>query len=264
MKKYIKTVALAVSLAFLGSCAVNDDEPIVANAAVKIVAKTEAKTKRIETTNTSYDAVISFTNPVTSLSRLYYTLDGVENTIDALAGSQSVTIPVDMSDATVFVRTIKLTDFKIINAQTNNVKPEISQTLNEMKIIKGQNTVVFTFTWGDDSDLDCGTITRNPRLAGVNLAGTESSTEIAVLPDTVADGEYFFAILPWTVNNNSIECYVNVLNGDVEKDYTAKLVGATPASPFFGYTTIQDFIKITKTTNAVTGNVTIDLEQVLF
>lgn len=264
--KYIYKISslLICTILLLSSCAVDDDDAIVVKTMTGVIAKTEAKIKRIMVTDTSYDAVISFSNPVTSLARLTYTLDGEEMSIDASQGSQDVTITVDMSDPDVHVRTIKLVDLKIINANIDSVKPDVSEEFNELKIIKGDNTVVFTFTWGDDSDLDCGTITKTPAVAGINLStSTTSTTEVAVLPDNVADGEYFFAILPWTVNNNSIECYVNVLNGTTETDYTGNLVGATPGG-FFGYTTVADFIKITKSTDAVTGAVTIDLEQVLF
>lgn len=264
--KYIYKISslLICAMLLLSSCAVNDDDAIVVKQVTSITAKTEAKIKRIMTSETSYDAIISFTSPVTSLSRLIYTLDGEEMSIDAIQGSQNVTITVDMSDPDVHVRTLKLVDLKIINASIDSVKPEISEDLNELKIIKGENTVVFTFTWNDDSDLDCGTITKTPAVTGINLStSTTSTTEVAVLPDNVADGEYFFAILPWTVNNNSIECYVNVLNGTTETNYTGNLVGATPGG-FFGYTTVADFIKITKSTDAGTGAVTINLEQVLF
>lgn len=263
MKYIYKLSFLLISTVLLfSSCAVNDDEAIIANTVTTVVAKTKSNLERVEVAETSYNAVISFSQPVTSLARLTYTLDGEEMFVDAPQGSSNVAISVDLSNADVFVRTLKLIDLKIINAGIDSVKPEISEEFNEMKIIKGVNTVVFTFTWGDDSDLDCGTITRVP-LAAVDISDTTETPEVAVLPDNAADGEYFFAILPWTVNNDPIECYVNVLNGSTEQNFTGNLVGASPAG-FFGYNTIEDFIKITKVTDPVSGQVTIDLEQVMF
>ena len=264
MKKYIFKGFIALFTATLmTSCAVDDDAAVVADKNQIITAQTETSIVRIAATETSYDAKIQLSHPVTGLSRIVYTLDGTEMTQDLPEGASDFTIPVDMSDPDTFVRTVTINDFKIINSKVDNVEPEISEDQHTVQIIKGDNTVVFTFTWGDDSDLDCGTIVRVPSLAAVNLSQGLTQPEVAVLPDNAPDGEYFFAILPWTVNNSVIECHVDVLNGTSSTSYSADLVDAQAAG-FFGYNTIEDFLKITKTTDAGTGDVSIVIEQVLF
>jgi len=232
----------------LNSCAINDDDPVVAPSTTTITASIPDRVTRIDIADTNFNLTVNLSAPVSQLTRVTYTLDGTEMTADVNSGASAIQIPVDMSND--FVRTVKITKLQSLYSSVENLNTLVSETDNETKIVKGLSTVVFTFTWNDDSDLDCGTITRAP-LAAIDLSAGVTSVETCVLPDNIGDGTYYFAILPWTVHNDPIECYVEVINGNTIQTYTGNLVGAQPAG-FFGYNTIEDFLKLEKASGVVT------------
>ncbi|CAL2102528.1 conserved exported protein of unknown function [Tenacibaculum sp. 190130A14a] len=262
--KKISFLFILSSVIFFSSCAVNDDDPVVAVTKNTITAQTEKTFERIESSVTSYTAVINFSQAVTNFSRVYYTVNGTPLEADVDEGSTSLEVMLDFSDPSVLFQSVEITDFKIIDANTDNVEPVVSATLKELNVVKGTDKFLFILTWEGDSDLDCATIQRTPTgVTAIDLSDGTTNTEVVRLPEAIADGDYAFAVLPWTVSSNAIKCYLTVINGSQVEKFTGTLRDATPGG-FFGYTTIADFVTIEKTTDAGSGEAMMSLTQVLF
>ena len=257
--KYIKGFIIILSVFLTGACSVDDDLPITPDAITKITAQTAVNSVRIANTEDTYSVVVNFSNPLSSLSRLTYSVGSSTMEIDLAKGATQVELPVDMSGANILVKTLTIKDLKIINANTDKVSPSISENQNSTTIIKGidvNNDVTFVLTWNDNSDLDCDV--RDSAATIIDISQGFTDTEMVTLPETSADGEYFFTVRPWTINSNPLECYVTVINGENVSSYTGSLVDALPR-----YGTIANFVKITKTTDT-SGSASFAFEQVLF
>lgn len=245
----------------LSSCAL-DDDPASINTVGTIEASLPNVVERTADDDTTvYMLEVPLSGTLQKSGKLTYNIDGEQGTVQASEGDSSFMVPVDMTND--FVRTVTIEDLIVLYANSDGNNARISETLTETKVVKGPETLVFTFTWGDDSDLDCGTIQRGlGGIAGINLSQGVTNTEICVLPGDVPNGLYQFAVLPWTVNNDPIECYVEVINGLTISNYTGNLTGAQPAG-FFGYNTIEDFLELNKTGTG-TPDFVATVTQVLF
>lgn len=255
MKKYLlnKYSALLIFALVFTSCAL-DDDPASINTNGLLEASLPNAIERSADNATIYELDVPLSSALTKSGQLTYNVDGEMGTVQAPEGATSFKIPVDMSND--FIRTVTIEDLIVLYSSAQGNSAVVSETNNVTKVVKGPNTVVFTFTWDDDSDLDCGTITRTP-LAGVNLSQLLTQPEVCVLPGDVPNGAYEFAILPWTVNNSEILCNVEVVNGTTVTNYSASLIDGIPAG-FFGYNQIEAFLELNKTTAGV------EITQVLF
>lgn len=265
--KYIHKISflfILSSVIFFSSCAVNDDDPIVAVTKKTITAQTEKTFERIDATVTSYNAVIQFSQAVTNFSRVYYTVNGTAFEADVNEGATQLEVPLDFSSPTTIFQSVEITDFKIIDSDTDNVKSEVSTTSKELNVVKGTDKFLFILTWEGSSDLDCATIARTPTgVSAIDLSDGTTNIEVVRLPEAITDGNYAFAVLPWTVESNAIKCFLTVVNDSTVEKFTGTLRDATPGG-FLGYTTIADFVTIAKTTDATSGDAMMSLTQVLF
>jgi hypothetical protein len=198
MKKHIYKISmLALAIVAFVSCNVDDDDPIVVDAARSLTASAVEQSATIPVANdaTSYDLVINFSQALPSLSSIEYTYDGETRTATANSGDGSVTIPVSFGVSDAF-HDIVLVDFIMVNSSGLGYLPTIDGATS-FKVMK-EGAVVGTLTWEGSADLDFDfdVMTSTWGWAFITLdaaAGTTNSETVAAVVD---DGNYAFWI--WT------------------------------------------------------------------
>lgn len=259
--KYIYKLSIIIfSLVLVTSCALDDDPALSAIATNKLEAATAITFERIPASQTEYTVVVNLVPAASQFTRLYYTLDGEDLSVDINEGTQRVEIPVDMSVEDV--RVVRLSSLSAINSSQENINPVISEEKGQTVIVKGDETII-RMTWSDGTDIDLLLTAGGAPAAPYELSAAtaiDASLNIGPLeevrlPGNAADGNYTASIIPFEGFNSSITFNLEVYADDAY-NLTGSLDSGLPASGgFFApliYETVVDFATIAKSGSSFT------------
>ncbi|MEQ6122670.1 hypothetical protein AAON49_00550 [Pseudotenacibaculum sp. MALMAid0570] len=205
--KYIYKLSLLVLAVFtFTACAIDDDDPVVSAERDLAIGLNRTGVISVPDNTTEYNLGVNFTDVIPELSRLFYTVDGVEQTLTLNSGASTATIPVTFT-AAENVHEIVLTGFTIINGAAQNINAVLSS--NTTATIAKQGAFIATITWPGSSDLDVGlqpmTATWADTFAWIDTSLGVTNTEV-LEGSPLADGnyaiyfQYFGASAPEDVN----------------------------------------------------------------
>ena len=154
MKHIYKLSLLVLAVFSFTACSIDDDAPVVNNQTSLVVALNQTGNVAVPNATTSYDLALNFSKPIPDLSRLTYTLDGVEMSIDFNTGEIQGSIPITFS-STEITHEVILTNFVVINSSANN-SVSIVGDANSARVSK-EGAFQSTMSWPSAvNDLDLG------------------------------------------------------------------------------------------------------------
>ncbi len=153
MKHIYKLSLLVLAVFTFTGCAIDDDDPVVNNERDLVIGLNRTGIIAVPDDTTVYQLGINFTDVIPELSRLFYTVDGVEQALTLNTGASTATIPITFA-ADENSHDVVLTGFTIINGAAQDINAVVSSS-NSATIAK-QGTFVATITWPGTSDLDVG------------------------------------------------------------------------------------------------------------
>ena len=121
-------------------------------------------------------------------------------------------------------------------------------------IVTTAGDFVFNFTWSGLNDLDCRLVD-NPPVYEYDTGYTMSMSrgETVTLVDDVPDGDYLFRVLPWTVNDSSIDYTIEVVAPTETRNYTGTFLDLVG-----GWSTEFVVLEINKATTGATVTYTLN------
>lgn len=198
MKHIYKLSLLVLAVFSFTACAIDDDAPVVDNQTSLVVGLNQTGNIGVANGTASYDLALNFSKPIPDLSRLTYTLDGVENSVDFNTGAISGSIPLSFSASEVTHEVI-LTGFVVINSSANNSVSLVSDS-NTVRV-SWEGVFQTTLSWPSAAnDLDLGL---QPMTAawGDTFAWIDTSlgiTNSEFVEGLIADGNYALFIQHFT------------------------------------------------------------------
>lgn len=220
MKHIYKLSLLVLAVFTFTGCAIDDDDPVVNNERDLVIGLNRTGIIAVPDDTTVYQLGINFTDVIPELSRLFYTVDGVEQTLTLNTGASTATIPITFA-ADENSHDVVLTGFTIINGAAQDINAVVSSS-NSATIAK-QGTFVATITWPGTSDLDVGlrVMTSTWADGGTWLDTSLGVTNTEILEGSpLADGnyaiffQYFGAAAPEDVNISMLTA-LGVLTADI-------------------------------------------------
>jgi len=119
-------------------------------------------------------------------------------------------------------------------------------------IVTTAGDFVFNFTWSGSSDLDCRLLD-NPPTVEYDIGESYSPGETVTLVDDVPDGDYLFRVLPWRVNDSSIDYTIEVVAPTETRNYTGTFLDLVG-----GWSTEFVVLEINKATTGATVTYTLN------
>ncbi|MBL4605768.1 MAG: hypothetical protein JKY02_08960 [Flavobacteriaceae bacterium] len=237
MKHIYKLSLLVLAVFSFTACAIDDDAPVVDTQTSLVIGLNQTGNVAVPNTTTSYDLTVNFSKPIPDLSRLFYTVDGVENSVDFNTGAITGSLPLTFTAAEITHEVI-LTRFIVINSAANNSVSVVSDS-NTARVSK-EGAFQTLMSWPSAAnDLDLGL---QPMTAawGDTFAWIDTSlgiTNTEFVEGLLVDGNYALFIQHFTAASSV----------DVQFD---SLTAAGPFTHNVNTTADGNVLWFTKTTEA--------------
>lgn len=219
MKHIYKLSLLVLAVFSFTACSIDDDAPVVDNQTTMVIGLNKTGNVAVPNTTTSYDLAVNFSKPIPDLSRLTYTLDGVEKSVDFNTGDITGSIPVTFTDAEI-THEVVLTSFEVINSSANNSAAIVGDA-NSARVSK-EGAFQATMSWPSAvNDLDLGL---QPMTAGWGDTFAWIDTSLGItnsefVEGLLADGNYALFIQHFTAAT-SVDVDFNLVTAAGPFSYT--------------------------------------------
>lgn len=220
---YKFSILLLAVFTFIG-CNVDDDDPVTVLPMKELTASlvNQGDIIGIADDATSYDLVISFSEPLPSYSTIEYSLDGGATTSSsAIAGDNTlvISIPFDFNDN---FHDINISDFIVVNASARRFTTSI--TGNSSVRVMRQGYFTATISWADYvNDIDFGLQPMTSSWVDT-YAWVDTSLGFAdeFLEGELVDGNYaIYAAFYTTATDVNVNCDMETAAGNFVFDILA-------------------------------------------
>lgn len=220
---YKFSILLLAVFTFIG-CNVDDDDPVTVLPMKELTASlvNQGDIIGIADDATSYDLVISFSEPLPSYSTIEYSLDGGATTSSsAIAGDNTlvISIPFDFNDN---FHDINISDFIVVNASARRFTTSI--TGNSSVRVMRQGYFTATISWADyANDIDFGLQPMTSSWVDT-YAWVDTSLGFAdeFLEGELVDGNYaIYAAFYTTATDVNVNCDMETAAGNFVFDILA-------------------------------------------
>lgn len=198
MKHIYKLSLLVLAVFTFTACAIDDDAPVVDNQTSLVIGLNMTGNIALPNSTTSYDLAVNFSKPIPDLSRLFYTVDGVETSIDFNTGDIAGSLPITFA-ANEVTHEVVLTKFVVINSSANNSVAVVGDS-NSARVSK-EGAFQATLSWPSAvNDLDLG-LQPMTSTWGDTFAWIDTSigiTNMEFVEGLLADGNYALFIQHFT------------------------------------------------------------------
>ena len=201
---YKFSIILLAVFTFIG-CNVDDDDAVTVLPMKELTASLSQQVEIIGVGDnaTSYDLVISFSEPLPSYSTIEYSLDGgATMSSSTTTGDNSLVITIDFADTDNF-HDINLSDFIVVNASARNFTTSISGKTSVRLMRQGYFSAKMTWGTNQDLDLDLDTMTSSWGWGGNTLDTSAGVTNEENVSATLEDGNYALWVYEWPTNSFS-------------------------------------------------------------
>jgi len=188
---YKLSIVLLAVFTFVG-CNVDDDDALNVLPQKSITASFDNQSDIIGVPDdaTSYDLVISFSEPLPSYSTVEYSLDGGDTkTSSTSTGNNTLKIPVAFGANDNFID-VNLSDFIVVNASVRNFTTSISGNTSVRLMRKGYFAVKMTWEGGQDIDIDLDEMTSFWSWSGNTVDSSAGVTNEENVSGVLSDGNY--------------------------------------------------------------------------
>lgn len=256
MKNIYKIKILILASLVFSSCAVDDDDPVIADQITVIEASMATPSLvRIGAADTSYDFQVTFSGVLPNSAQISYTIDGVPFEAYTDVGSSTVTVTVDVSNVTL--STFSLTDAIMLYASAQNINVKVSETANITTTVVKGNDDLAELTWSGGNGTYLGLFPDSAPEAPFFFPGTiigvvGPDNPVVAVFGTLTDGDYSFAILPQVAFSEPVAYTLTLINGNSLYRFTGTLNEAGPLTgdgfftPFV-FNTVAEFVTFTNT-----------------